>query len=249
MIHDLRTIMWKEFKDLKQLLTGSFGQKAGLVFFLVVFGVFMPLQSGPAFREAPFLLFVFSFMSLFSVIQVVPDSFAGERERHTLETLLATRLTDKGILFGKILTIILYGWLMAVAIKTLVLLTVNFAFSEGEIIFPSLPVLIASLLGGFLVSMFGTCTGVFISMKAPTVRHAHQSLAWLVMGIWFMPIMIGPILFRVIPQETIRQVTGAVKQINPVPVLFIVNFLLLLVNLVILYFVLKRYKRTQLILS
>ena len=55
----------------------------------------------------------------------VADSFAGERERHTLETLLASRLPDRAILFGKVLAAVGYGWVLVMLMLVLSLVTVN----------------------------------------------------------------------------------------------------------------------------
>jgi ABC-2 type transport system permease protein len=49
----------------------------------------------------------------FSSMQAVDHldlSVAGERERRTLETLLASRLDERAILFGKLLAARAYGW-------------------------------------------------------------------------------------------------------------------------------------------
>jgi ABC-type Na+ efflux pump permease subunit len=43
---------------------------------------------------------------------MITDSIAGERERQTLETLLASRLPDRAILLGKVAAITLLGWLL-----------------------------------------------------------------------------------------------------------------------------------------
>ena len=40
---------------------------------------------------------------------MIIDSFAGERERQTLETLLASRLPDRAILLGKVIAVVLAG--------------------------------------------------------------------------------------------------------------------------------------------
>lgn len=43
---------------------------------------------------------------------MITDSIAGERERQTLETLLASRLSDRAIVLGKIVAVTLLGWLL-----------------------------------------------------------------------------------------------------------------------------------------
>lgn len=46
---------------------------------------------------------VATFLVCSAVLPAAADSFAGERERHTLETLLATRASDRSIVLGKYL--------------------------------------------------------------------------------------------------------------------------------------------------
>lgn len=99
MIADFMTVMWKERKEV--LEQGGARGRMGLVIIVGAFGVFLPLQMGRARVESPVALVYWAWVPLFLVISVVADSFAGERERHTLESLLAARLSDRTILFGK----------------------------------------------------------------------------------------------------------------------------------------------------
>jgi len=43
---------------------------------------------------------------------MITDAIAGERERQTLETLLASRLPARAILLGKVVAVTLLGWLL-----------------------------------------------------------------------------------------------------------------------------------------
>ena len=56
---------------------------------------------------------------------MIPDSFAGERERHTLEPLLATPLSDRAILFGMISAAVGYGWGITLISMVIGLLATN----------------------------------------------------------------------------------------------------------------------------
>src|SRR3990172_3361067 len=98
MLTDIRTVMWKEGKHMWDQVGGaSVTGRLTLLAFVGVFGVFSPWVSGPTWISSPLLLFVYPFAAAAVVIQPVIDSFAGERERHTLETLLASRLSDSAI--------------------------------------------------------------------------------------------------------------------------------------------------------
>lgn len=68
-------------------------------------------------------------------IGLVADAFAGERERHTLETLLATAFPDTSILLGKIAASVLYAWGIAFACSLLGVITINVVFPSGGLQF------------------------------------------------------------------------------------------------------------------
>ena len=98
MIADILTVARKEWKEYVLAGTGLKGGRMGLVIMLVVFGVVLPAQNGTDWLTSPALLLAWAWVPLMLVSGVVADSFAGERERHTLETLLASRLPDQAIL-------------------------------------------------------------------------------------------------------------------------------------------------------
>ncbi len=107
MLTDVWTVMRKELQE-----AFNFGDrvgKFGLLFMILSFGILLPWQMGKSWVESPITLIYWSWVPLFLVNAVVADSFAGERERHTPETLLASRLADQAILFGKLLAALAYG--------------------------------------------------------------------------------------------------------------------------------------------
>ncbi|UCD40705.1 MAG: hypothetical protein JSV69_08835 [Chloroflexota bacterium] len=101
MINDILSIMWKEIRELILQRSGLRGGWIGLLILIAVFGVLFPLQSGPDWLVTPTTILMWAWVPFILVNSVVADSFAGERERHTLETLLASRLSDQAILIGK----------------------------------------------------------------------------------------------------------------------------------------------------
>lgn len=86
MTADILTMMWKEWKEI--LNWGGRRGRLGIVLFVVVFGVALPWQMGRAWIASPIALAYWAWVPLFMVTTVTADAFAGERERHTLETLL-----------------------------------------------------------------------------------------------------------------------------------------------------------------
>lgn len=178
MIHDLITIIWKEWTETfaqAGKLKGGVATSVGVPVF--VLGVFLPWQVGPKYFSEAIGPIMWTWMPVFMVATMVCESFAGERERHTLETLLASRLSDRTILFGKIAAAISYGWGIAIAGLLLSLATINLIHGRGRlIIIPA-----SSAFAAIVVSLFGcafaAAGGVLISLRAPTVRQAQQTLS------------------------------------------------------------------------
>ena len=111
MLLDMWTIIRKDIKEVFSARgTGRRGGWMSILIFVGLLGILMPLQTGQQWLTNPVLPILWSWIPVFLVVSVVTDSFAGERERNTLETLLASRLSDRAILFGKIGAAVLYGW-------------------------------------------------------------------------------------------------------------------------------------------
>ena len=102
MIQDILTVMWKERNA---LFIQPRSRYRLVVTFLVPIGlsIWMPWDTGRDWFQdyLPSLIVTFA-LPLLVVGVMIPDSFAGERERKTLETLLSSRLPDRAILFGKL---------------------------------------------------------------------------------------------------------------------------------------------------
>ena len=110
---DFVAVFWKEWKEiLLERASGGSGLRPLIMVGLI--GVVIPLRLDAQRYFSPRPLLGLIFVSLAAVLAVVPDAFAGERERHTLETLLASRLPDRAILFGKLAACLGYGWLLSI---------------------------------------------------------------------------------------------------------------------------------------
>ncbi len=188
MTRDIGTVVWKELKELVWHGGTVRSGRLSLIVLLVVFGIFLPYQSGRAWIESPSTLFYWAWMPLMLVASAVADSFAGERERHTLETLLASRLPDLAVLIGKLVAAVTYGWSLVVAMLMLSLVTVNVTSPSGTPILFSWSLVIASLVLALLGATLAGSVGVLVSLRAPTVRQAAQSLNVAIMLIIFVPV-------------------------------------------------------------
>jgi ABC-2 type transport system ATP-binding protein len=167
---------------------GSTGSLRPLIL-IAVFGIFFPLRMGPERFFSAAGLLAPTFFSAIVITAVIADSFAGERERHTLETLLASRLSDRSILFGKIAACMAYGWLISISCILAGAITVNIMNWHGRIlIFHDAASWLLLLLGPPLLGGVIATAGVLVSLHATTVRQAQQTL-----GVAFAVVLIGAI--------------------------------------------------------
>ena len=101
MNNDILTVMWKESKGLLRYGDNRWKGIAILVTPIALFGILIPIQFREEWLTSGWSLGVSFFTPLMLITSTIAESFAGERERHTLETLLASRLPDRAILLGK----------------------------------------------------------------------------------------------------------------------------------------------------
>ena len=186
---DVLTVAWKEWRELLQLGGSVRGGRFSLVILVGVFGVFLPLQSGAQWVTSPATLFYWGWVPLMLVGSAVADSFAGERERHTLETLLASRLPDRAILLGKMAAAVAYGWGLVLAMLALSLVTVNLSARSGQVLMFPWRFAVGAPLMALLGAGLAATAGVLVSLRAQTVRQAAQTLNVGVLLLVFIPVL------------------------------------------------------------
>jgi len=186
-IHDLATVIWKEYREFAR---GAGKGRLGTLIFVGVFGVLFPLQEGLDWFTGPLPLVYFCLLPATMVMGWVADSFAGERERHTLETLLASRLPDGAILWGKVLALVLYSWAISILGLLSSALAVNIASWDGRVHFYPSYILLGTLSLSLLLAGLTTALGVLISLRAATVRQAAQRLSLGVLVVGWMPFVV-----------------------------------------------------------
>ncbi len=245
MISDIATIMWKEWREFFLQRGSARATALNLLLMAVVFGVFLPLQSGRAWVESPISLLAWVWLPLFLVTSLIADSFAGERERHTLETLLASRLSDRAILFGKVGAAIGYALAMTVALLGVALVTVNASTWTGKaLLYP-----LTTVIGALVIGVFGTGLvaglGVLLSLRAATVRQAAQSLSIGILLLVWMPIIGAQVLS---PQAKQRLALFLVS-LDPFLVGVAAVCVLVVLDIIVLALALARFQRCRLILD
>lgn len=245
MIRDALTVLWKEWRELMNQ-GGRLGGLRGSLIFVAVFGIYQPWQFGPDWvRDQSFFLY-WAWVPFMLVMRLIVDSFAGERERHTLETLLSTRLSDTGILAGKLAMSVGYGWGTTMASVLLGLVSVNLIHARGGpvLMFPA-AALLGILLISLLISLLAAAGGIIISLRSPTVRHAYQT-----MTIYMM--LLGPVplvMFQLLPAGSRTQLVSAVAGLAPGVALCAGLLVLGVLDAVLLIIARRRFRRSRLILD
>ena len=128
------------------------------------------------------MLIVYLFAPLYLIVPlmvsnvIAADSFAGEKERKTLEGLLYTPTSDRELVTAKLLA----PWLAAVAVALLgfvaYALVVNLTNyrTMGGFFFPNAMWLVLALWVAPAVAAFGLAGGVLVSARVNTVQEAYQ---------------------------------------------------------------------------
>jgi ABC-2 type transport system permease protein len=125
---------------------------------------------------------------------IAADSFAGEKERKTLEALLYTPMTDGELFLAKLLA----AWLPAVGVAwggfVLYALLANLAAwpTMGRVFFPNLMWIFLALWVAPAVAGLGLGVTVLISVRAQGFQDAYQLGA----------IVVLPIILLVVGQAT-----------------------------------------------
>jgi ABC-2 type transport system permease protein len=162
---------------------------------------------------------------------IAADSFAGEKERKSLEALLYTPTTDLELLLAKMLG----AWLPALVIAwvgfLIYSLVTNLAAwsTMGRIFFPNLMWVILALWVAPAVAGLGLGTTVLISARAQTFQEAYQMGGMVVL----------PILLLVIGQAS------GVMYLSTWLVVAL-GFVLWAIDATLLWFGARRFRRNEL---
>jgi ABC-2 type transport system permease protein len=238
MLDDIRTVIWKERKG-QFRMRGSRMRFLMMVISPLLLATVFPITYGPDWLADLPPLVIAVITSVILVAVMVPESIAGERERHTLETLLASRLPDRAILLGKLLMPLVVGCGAAVIANLWSVVVVNLAHWEGKILFFTLPIALGSVALSFLMALLTASAGVFVSLKAATAQEAAQMLTFGIL-IPAMLLQIAPLLFR-------DQMQHFLDVVNGTQLLLIVLAVLVVLDVAVLLAAVARFQRSRLI--
>lgn len=176
-----------------QVGSGRFSGPGPLFAGMAVASVFLSRGIGAEFPGSWKAVFLAASTAAISTASVVADSVAGERERHTLDTLLATRLPDTAIALGKLAGAVGHGLVISSWVLLAGLVSTRVAFGP-----PREPVHYARLAQavgfGLLAAMAVAGVGFLASLNAPTVKQAQQTVMVSLMLLLILPFALQRLL-------------------------------------------------------
>ena len=237
-MNDIWTMIWKETKD--SLLQGGWSALIRPLLLIGILGIVFPWRLGLQWLAlTPLAMGLVLYIPFIVILSFVGDAIAGERERHTLETLLASRMPDRAILLGKIIVTVGYAWGTALIGLLLGLIVANLLKGQGSWEFYThvdlfLEALALSLLAGLL----GVSGGVLISLRSATVRQAQQ-----ILSVGTLVLVGGGFLaLKAVPAQAISSLSTSQIWLIAMAVIAVLDAILLGVSLV-------SFQRSRLILS
>lgn len=248
MLIDIWTMIGKEWKE---MLGRRGGWRAGilpmLVFPVVLMGIVIPAQSGREWVNWIGMVSVGFWLPQMLVLSVVADSFAGERERHTLETLLASRLSDESILLGKLAAAVSYACFSSFLSGMVSLITVNSLELAGgrPWVFFTMGTIVAMGIFAVLSSGLAAGLGILVSLRSPTVRQAQQTLSMVTL---FITIGLA-MLVGATPQSWIQAVARGIQGAGPLQLALLTAGSLAFADVCLVLIALARFQRARLILD
>ena len=240
MINDIKAIMWKEWKEF--FFQQTIRSKLTTLIAIAVIGVLLPIKRGAGWFDLPFFYTVGAIGPLLTMSTVICDLFAGERERHTLETLLASRLSDRGIVLGKLIFAMSYAAGITLLLLLLNVIAVNVEYYKGvSLIFSVRAILIVAVIN-FSLALFGSLIGAIISIKAATVKQAQLILSVSIIVLLFL---ISSLITNYLPTSVIPITLHLYNVLGPNLSIVLLCIIFLKINLLILQYVFSRYKRVK----
>jgi ABC-2 type transport system permease protein len=237
-MNDIWTMIWKETKD--SLLQGGWSAVIRPLLLIGILGIGFPWRLGLQWLAlTPLVMGLVLYIPFIVILSFVGDAIAGERERHTLETLLASRISDRAILLGKIIVTVGYAWGTALIGLLLGLIVANLSKGQGSWEFYThFDLFLEALALSLLASLLGVSGGVLISLRSATVRQAQQMLivATLVL------VGGGVLALKAVPAQAISSLSNSQIWLIAMAVLAVLDAILLGVSLV-------SFRRSRLILS
>jgi ABC-2 type transport system permease protein len=182
-----------------------------------------------------------SIVAVGAVLPIVGDAIAGERERHTLETLLAFPVPMRALLAGKLAVLVLYAWVSSLIV--LATATVTAAVASRAVPAVQWHVLAACLTVPVLVATAFAAAGLLMSGVAQSARGAQQQLAFVLTGMMLLPLT----LFRFLPRAARVDLLASLQGSSALRVVALVAAGLVLIDLLLTALLFTQLTRRRLL--
>lgn len=246
MIDDARTVAWKELIEVRRGSPNGRSPIVSMFGLALVLGIVLPL-AGDGF--GPFAVMVLGpMLATIWTFTSVPDSFAGERDRHTIETLLASRLSDEAILAGKVgahVAVATAIGAVATGVSVISSNVVGLVRDDGADVGLPWGELLVGLLTTVLVALLFTNFGVLIALRASSALAAQRTMGIVMAGVVFL-IMLGGSALPERWQTELSDLADDVGSLDPVVLVLIGLALFVAVNVALLYAMRRRFVRPKL---
>ena len=246
MSKDILTVIWKERKGLLRFNSNRWKSFLTLIIPIAMFGIIFPIQFRDEWLSSYWSVAVSLVTPILMIASTIAESFAGERERHTLETLLASRLPDQAILLGKLFTSMLFGWGVTLFLLLISLGMVNILQWDGHLRLYQANIFWINMAISLLVVGLVSNLGILLSLRSQTVQSAAQ----MIMLLLFMPLMLLQAVFFLLPSfMPVEPIKAALERLDVDSIALITSIILLIVNIGLFLGAKARFKRSRLILS
>ena len=244
MFEDILTVMWKEFKGLLRSSGSRWKSVAILVTPIAIFGIIFPIQFREEWLAGYWSLAVAVVTPMLLIATTIAESFAGERERHTLETLLSSRLPDQTILLGKLFASMVFGWGMTLFLLAVSLVVVNGLEWSGHFLFYQASIFWKDIAASLLVSGMVSSLGILISLRSPTVQNAAQTI----MLALFMPLLLLQAVVFLLPTFVpVDSIKAKLELLDVESIIIIILLVLVGLNIGLFFGAKARFRRSKLI--
>ncbi len=248
MFAEIAAIMWKEWRQLLQRTGGNllvFTIRIVLSFSFIALIIPLEVNDGAIVDYSWNLVWIT--MPLAVVFGLVGFSFAGERETHTLPTLLASPLSDRALVLGKVAFPVTYAVFSSLIISLCLLVKANILNGNNGLILYAPESFYSGIITSFLLATFIATLGVYRSACAPTIRQAQTSLLLTVAIAVFLPLILFVATGFLLPQNIKQNLITSLESLNSFNMTAISLLALACVDLIAIFLVMKWFDRDRLL--